>query len=317
MLDIVYSTWTPRTKAWVNTFTVLFLLVYLVLLLNGGFSSTQYALEYGERSYSSWRPYMAPIKIIARIGITLMLLQAVAVLLKDIATLRGGGSLPGRPLMSYEMIAILMFASMMLMLITGQRVFAAIGSVAVIAALFLWGEGGERNGLLGRDEAHEVVSAAHPPDVHLHGLHALGVGHRGRPLPDVPRVVRAGARRARHRHHRGDGGGLGDERPQRRRHGHRGDHRVAGAAPPGLRQDYGDRGHPDRKLARDPGPAERGAGPLRDDCAPAGRPALAGRGHPRPDDGGPVLPKAERTVKFGEKLKLLQAGILPFPSSSP
>ena len=48
--------------------------------------------------------------------------------------------------MSYEMIAILMFASMMLMLITGQRVFAAIGSVAVIAALLLWGEGGSEMG---------------------------------------------------------------------------------------------------------------------------------------------------------------------------
>ncbi|GHB42839.1 C4-dicarboxylate ABC transporter [Pseudovibrio japonicus] len=44
--------------------------------------------------------------------------------------------------MSYELIAILMFSSMMLMLLTGQRVFAAIGSVAVIAALLLWGEGG-------------------------------------------------------------------------------------------------------------------------------------------------------------------------------
>ena len=44
--------------------------------------------------------------------------------------------------MGYEMIAALMFASMMLMLITGQRVFAAIGAVAAIAALLLWGEGG-------------------------------------------------------------------------------------------------------------------------------------------------------------------------------
>ena len=48
--------------------------------------------------------------------------------------------------MSYELIATLMFASMMLMLITGQRVFAAIGSVAVIAALLLWGEGGSEMG---------------------------------------------------------------------------------------------------------------------------------------------------------------------------
>ncbi|MBI1385152.1 MAG: TRAP transporter large permease subunit [Rhizobiales bacterium] len=44
--------------------------------------------------------------------------------------------------MSYEVIALLMFASMMLMLLTGQRVFAAIGAVAVIAALALWGKGG-------------------------------------------------------------------------------------------------------------------------------------------------------------------------------
>ena len=44
--------------------------------------------------------------------------------------------------MSYEMIATLMFASMMLMMMTGQRVFAAIGFVAVVAALALWGEGG-------------------------------------------------------------------------------------------------------------------------------------------------------------------------------
>jgi tripartite ATP-independent transporter DctM subunit len=44
--------------------------------------------------------------------------------------------------MSYEMIALLMFSSMMLMLLTGQRVFGAIGFVAATAALFLWGEGG-------------------------------------------------------------------------------------------------------------------------------------------------------------------------------
>jgi len=44
--------------------------------------------------------------------------------------------------MSYELIAGLMFASMMLMLMTGQRVFAAIGFVAVVSSLLLWGDGG-------------------------------------------------------------------------------------------------------------------------------------------------------------------------------
>ncbi|SHH57280.1 TRAP transporter large permease [Marivita hallyeonensis] len=44
--------------------------------------------------------------------------------------------------MPYELIAILMFSTMMLMLLTGQRVFGAIGFVAVIAAFFLWGDRG-------------------------------------------------------------------------------------------------------------------------------------------------------------------------------
>ena len=43
--------------------------------------------------------------------------------------------------MSYELIAILMFASMMVLLMTGQRVFAAIGFVAAGAALLLYGQG--------------------------------------------------------------------------------------------------------------------------------------------------------------------------------
>ncbi len=48
--------------------------------------------------------------------------------------------------MSYELIAILMFSTMMAMLLTGQRVFGAIGFVAVAAALLLWGEGGGEMG---------------------------------------------------------------------------------------------------------------------------------------------------------------------------
>ena len=42
---------------------------------------------------------------------------------------------------SYEAIAILMFSTMVLMLLTGQRVFGAIGFVAAAAALLIWGNG--------------------------------------------------------------------------------------------------------------------------------------------------------------------------------
>lgn len=43
--------------------------------------------------------------------------------------------------MSYELIALSMFGAMMVMLLTGQRVFAAIGFVASAAALLLYGPG--------------------------------------------------------------------------------------------------------------------------------------------------------------------------------
>ena len=44
--------------------------------------------------------------------------------------------------MSYGLIATLMFSSMMLLLLTGQRVFAVIGFVGGAAAALLWGTGG-------------------------------------------------------------------------------------------------------------------------------------------------------------------------------
>ncbi|MEQ1523362.1 MAG: TRAP transporter large permease subunit, partial [Aestuariivirga sp.] len=44
--------------------------------------------------------------------------------------------------MGYETIAVLMFSSMMLMMLTGQRVFAAIGFIALATSLALYGTGG-------------------------------------------------------------------------------------------------------------------------------------------------------------------------------
>lgn len=88
-MDVAYTHWSPRTKAVVDSFTILFLIAYLVMLLAGGISSTIYAFEYSEKSYSAWAPYMAPIKVVMVIGITLMLLQAIATLFRDIADARG------------------------------------------------------------------------------------------------------------------------------------------------------------------------------------------------------------------------------------
>jgi TRAP-type mannitol/chloroaromatic compound transport system permease small subunit len=88
-MDLWYSRWSPRRRATVDAFTIFFLILYLGFMLHGGISSTGYAIRYGESSYSSWAPYMAPIKIVMCVGIVLMLLQAIAEFFKDVAAARG------------------------------------------------------------------------------------------------------------------------------------------------------------------------------------------------------------------------------------
>lgn len=88
-MDLLYSRWSPRTRAAVDAVTVCMLMFYLVFLLVGGISSTTYALEYGQTNYSAWAPPLAPIKIVMCIGILLMLLQCVAVFFRNLAEARG------------------------------------------------------------------------------------------------------------------------------------------------------------------------------------------------------------------------------------
>ena len=88
-MDLLYSTWSDRTRAAVDAVTILLLIFYLVFLLYGGLSSTRYAIQYGETSYSAWGPYMAPVKIVMTAGVFLMLLQAIATFFRDLARARG------------------------------------------------------------------------------------------------------------------------------------------------------------------------------------------------------------------------------------
>ena len=71
-MDLLYSGRSSKKKGFVDSLTSFCLVFYLIILLYGGLSSTQYALFYGEKSYSSWAPYMAPIKIIMCFGIAMM-----------------------------------------------------------------------------------------------------------------------------------------------------------------------------------------------------------------------------------------------------
>lgn len=109
-MDLFYGNWSLRRKATVDVITVLFLLFYLGVLLYGALGSTAYSLGYWgtepvsfftglitgseeigrlERSSTAWRPYIWPIKSIMIGGLSLMLLQAISELIKDIARALG------------------------------------------------------------------------------------------------------------------------------------------------------------------------------------------------------------------------------------
>jgi len=89
-MDLIYGLYSDKTKARIDVFTNIFLLVYLIVLLIGAISSTQYAIEYGQRKFSQWNPSMIPIKIIMTFGIFLMILQTISTFFKDLAKSLGG-----------------------------------------------------------------------------------------------------------------------------------------------------------------------------------------------------------------------------------
>ncbi|QGX99369.1 TRAP transporter small permease subunit [Roseovarius faecimaris] len=118
-MDLFYGNWSLRQKAWVDGFTVFFLIFYLGVLLYGAISSTAYSLGYFgtepfsffadltwtfltggpdaaqeklgflERSSTAWRPYLWPVKIILCLGVFLMLLQCLAEFFRDIGRIKG------------------------------------------------------------------------------------------------------------------------------------------------------------------------------------------------------------------------------------
>ena len=118
-MDLFYGDWRPKTKAWVDAFTVFFLIFYLGVLLYGGLVSTAYSLGYFgnepfdfllslvgtfftegaaaagdklgflERSPTAWRPWLWPIKVVLCLGVLLMILQSLAEFFRDVGRLRG------------------------------------------------------------------------------------------------------------------------------------------------------------------------------------------------------------------------------------
>lgn len=88
-MDLWYATLSERGRAKVDLATVWCMIFYLAVLLAGAVSSLQYAIATNERRFSIWNPSVIPIKSLMVVCIVLMLLQALALVFKHIATLRG------------------------------------------------------------------------------------------------------------------------------------------------------------------------------------------------------------------------------------
>lgn len=100
-MDLLYGRWSRKRKGFTDSITSFCLIFYIIMLLYGGYSSSEYAIQYKETSYSSWSPYMWPIKVVMTFGIFLMLLQAVATFFRDLAAARGM-TIEGEPLLDDE-----------------------------------------------------------------------------------------------------------------------------------------------------------------------------------------------------------------------
>ncbi|MFC3570176.1 TRAP transporter small permease subunit [Paracoccus sp. TOH] len=88
-MDLIYARLPIRQQAGWDIFTVFCLLFYLGVMLWGAVDSTLYSFQIGERAPSAWRPVLWPIKVIITLAFLLMILQALAHLIRDIAILRG------------------------------------------------------------------------------------------------------------------------------------------------------------------------------------------------------------------------------------
>ena len=169
-MDLFYANWSDRRKAAFDTATVFMLLFYLGVLLYGGLRKHDlFTGVWGTKPDS-----LAPLYLAHQDRyVPWHRLDAVA---GSLGAFQGHSETQKRGcLMSYELIALLMFSSMMLLLLTGQRVFGAIGAVAAVSAVLLWGNGRGRHSLRLRHEADEMVPAPDTADVHIHGVCPLGV----------------------------------------------------------------------------------------------------------------------------------------------
>ena len=87
-MDAFYTKWSPRRRAVMDAATFA-LFVYIIVMLTTSVSATIDSYVTGQHTKSIWSPPLWPLKAGMAAGCLIMLLQAIANLIRDIATIRG------------------------------------------------------------------------------------------------------------------------------------------------------------------------------------------------------------------------------------
>ncbi|MEQ8293222.1 MAG: TRAP transporter small permease subunit [Roseovarius sp.] len=87
-VDVFYAEWSPRRKALVDLFTSIFFFIFAGTLLVTGWIFAMDATVVNEISFSEWTIAYWPFKWAIVVGAVLLILQGVAKLARDVATVR-------------------------------------------------------------------------------------------------------------------------------------------------------------------------------------------------------------------------------------
>lgn len=88
-MDALYSRWSVRKRAAFDLATFSVGIVFVIVLLRGSIDAAHYTISFNQHSSSAWGVPLAPIKVIFVVGISLLLLQMIALFIRDLSIVKG------------------------------------------------------------------------------------------------------------------------------------------------------------------------------------------------------------------------------------
>ena len=88
-MDALYSRWSAKRRATFDLATFFTGIVFLIVLLRSSIDAALFSLKFSQHSQTAWAAPLSPIRIIFVVGISLLLLQMIALFIRDLSVVRG------------------------------------------------------------------------------------------------------------------------------------------------------------------------------------------------------------------------------------